>query len=78
LYKVCEILLVLLQDPRSFSFPFRPCVSRLLAGQKRGLSLKIASVLVDHAAPKGWRCKRGAVDAVQLVAVFFNALFILA
>ncbi len=57
-------------DPCSFSVMFRPCLSRLLAGQKRGLSLKIAAVLVDQAAPMGWQCRGGEVDAVQLVSVF--------
>ncbi len=65
---------VCFDDPRSFSIIFHPCVSRLLARQKRGslssfVSLKIAAVLVDPVAPREWQCRGGKVDAVQLVAV---------
>ncbi len=62
--EVCKLFAVdvCFDDPRSFSVLFRPCVSRLLARQKRGsllsfVSLKIAAVLVDPVAPREWQCR---------------------
>ena len=53
LCKVRELLLVMLRALMTrVRSQFRPCLSRLLAGQKRGLSLKVAAVLVDHVAPR--------------------------
>jgi hypothetical protein len=52
--EVCNLLLVLLRALKSCS---RFSFALVFLGQKRGLSLKIAADLVDHAAQKGWQCR---------------------
>ena len=66
-------------DACSFSVLFRPCVSCLLAGQKRGhMTVAVVVCFVENCcslgrprcAARGRPCRGGEVDAVQLVAAF--------